>query len=305
MDLTTDLLRLGLDPRELQRQLRSGARTRIRRGASRPAGELSPEDEHLELVRATLALTTTPAIVSHLSAAVVHRLPVDRRRLGQVHLVRPGRSHSSTNGLVVRHRQPDVVPVVVNSIPVTPLVATAVDSIRLLPFRDGVAIADQVLRRKVPRDRLLDIVASQPGRTGNRLVRAVVAFADPLAESAGESHARAQFAAAGLPAPQLQRVLTDQRGEMRVDFAWPELRLVAEFDGFVKYGRGLNPTDADLTRVVAAEKAREIRIRRLGWWVVRVVWADLGDPRIVAEVINDGITAAVPLVRLHRAGSAA
>ena len=48
---------------------------------------------------------------------------------------------------------------------------------------------------------------------------------------------------AGLPAPVLQWEVCSPCGAVvaRVDFGWPELRTVGEFDGRVKYGRLLRP----------------------------------------------------------------
>lgn len=298
--MNSELLSLGLDDATLKRQIKEGTRVRVRRGATRSPGKLTPEEEHLELVRATLALTTTPAVVSHLSAAVVHQLPVSRGRLTKVHLLREGPFRSSANGVVVRHGQPVVASAVVRGFPVTPLADTVIDAVRMLPFREGVAIADAALRQKVPRDQLLSVLASQLHRRGNPLVRKVLDFADSRAESAGESHARVQMALAGLPKPELQLVMKDTGGELRVDFAWPALRLVVEFDGFVKYGRALLGADGDLETVIKEEKRREVRIRRLGWWVERMIWSDLSTPEKVAAIVNDGIEAAAPLVRLHQ-----
>jgi len=62
-----------------------------------------------------------------------------------------------------------------------------------------------------------------------------------------------------------------------VDFAWPHLGVVGEFDGRVKYGRDLAP-DQDPTEVLWDEKVREDLLRELGWLVVRWTWADLRHP---------------------------
>jgi hypothetical protein len=48
-------------------------------------------------------------------------------------------------------------------------------------------------------------------------------------------------------------------------------RAVCGFDGAVKYGDGA-------TNAMIAEKAREDRLRDLGYQVVRVCWADLTQP---------------------------
>ena len=299
MRLTTDLFRLGMDQRTLARKLRHGELVKVRRGAYRSPRVLSPEETHLEMVRATIAQTPTAVVASHVSAAVVHRMPIDRRRLGQVHLLHPGSARSWVRGNVVRRTRATVDSTVVNDIPVTTLATTTLDLLRLLDFADAVAVADCALRRHVDPGDLLAAIEAQPGRRGNVGARHALAFADPLSESAGESHTRVGIARAGLPAPVLQLRLVDRLGAMRPDFAWPGRRLLAEFDGRVKYTRGVT-AGADPEAVMVAEKERELRLRRLGWWVVRVVWADLASTENLAALIHDGFDAARPLAdRAH------
>jgi len=59
------------------------------------------------------------------------------------------------------------------------------------------------------------------------------------------------------------------------DFAWPDHRLLGEFDGKEKYARFLRPGEQP-GDAVFREKRREDELRRVtGWAMVRVVWADL------------------------------
>jgi hypothetical protein len=60
----------------------------------------------------------------------------------------------------------------------------------------------------------------------------------------------------------------------RVDFGWPELRTIGEFDGLVKYGRTLRP-DQDPVEVLVAEKLREDALRAEDLGVTRWIWSDL------------------------------
>lgn len=282
----------------LNQRLRRGELVKVRRGAYRAPHRLSPEATHLEVVRATIAQTPTPVVASHVSAGVVHGLPVNRRLLDHVHLLHTGTTRSWTRGGVVRRTRPDIDATIVDAIPVTTLASTTVDLLRLLGFGDAVAVADCALRRRVDGEALLAAINAQPGRRGNGNARAAVQFADPLSESAGESHTRVGIAEAGLPTPVLQLELADDQGVMRPDFAWPRQRLLAEFDGRVKYSRGIGGDDLELIHV--AEKERERRLRRLGWWVVRLVWDDLRSPARLAAVIRDGFEDARPLVERRR-----
>lgn len=70
------------------------------------------------------------------------------------------------------------------------------------------------------------------------------------------------------------------------DFAWPEHRLLGEFDGKVKYGRlllpGEEPGDA-----VFREKEREDLLRLLtGWSMIRFTWVDLHHAERTAAAVR-------------------
>ncbi|MCD4525944.1 hypothetical protein [Nocardioides sp. cx-173] len=110
-------------------------------------------------------------------------------------------------------------------------------------------------------------------------VRLVVLLADGRLESVGESRFLYLLWRAGLPRPVLQWPVWDgDRLVGIVDFAWPEHGLMAEFDGFVKYGRLLKP-GASAADVVFAEKQREDELRELtGFRMIRPVWSDLDRP---------------------------
>jgi very-short-patch-repair endonuclease len=90
---------------------------------------------------------------------------------------------------------------------------------------------------------------------------------------------RLVFAGLGLAQPEQQVDIRDERGRFvaRVDFLIRERRLVIEFDGATKYA------GPDGRAALMAEKRREDELRRLGYRVVRLTWADLFDPaRLVA-----------------------
>src|SRR5699024_4452395 len=140
---------------------------------------------------------------------------------------------------LVRHFRPEAATTVVDGIPVTSLDTTALDLARTSSFRDGVAAMDQALRTGASVPGMRAIWRAQRGYRGNPMADRVIDFANPLSESAGESHTRVQIAAAGMPAPELQLELEDDEGVMRCDFGWRARRVVGEFDGRVKYGRQL------------------------------------------------------------------
>lgn len=96
-------------------------------------------------------------------------------------------------------------------------------------------------------------------------------FASPLAESPGESLARARFRELGFADPQLQTTMKIDGATYRLDFLWEEANVVGEFDGWQKYRTGFD-------QAMRQEKVREDAIRSIGRKVVRFYWEDLMEP---------------------------
>ena len=83
--LTAELLAEGWSHAELDRMTRAGEVQRIRRGAydCGPARSLDRRDEHRRLIAATVRQTCVDAAISHMSAAVLHHLPIWNDQLGK------------------------------------------------------------------------------------------------------------------------------------------------------------------------------------------------------------------------------
>lgn len=110
-------------------------------------------------------------------------------------------------------------------------------------------------------------VEEQRGRRGIVAVRELLALADPRAESPMESEARLVFHDGGVPAPELQFEIVDLYGELwRVDFAWPEARIAAEYDSKEWHA---NPDRWKRDRIKAA------RLGEMGWQLVPFVVDDV------------------------------
>ena len=182
--------------------------------------------------------------------------------------------------------------------PTTDLARTVVDLARSLPFEQGVAAADRALALGATVLELEAALARAGRLRGAGAARRVVAFADGRSESVGESLSRVLLADLGLMPEDLQhRVMDGPRLAGRVDFAWPSLRVIGEFDGRVKYGRLLE-ADEDAGDAVFREKRREDRLRELGWEVVRWVWADLAHPEVIAERLRRAFARAASAARM-------
>jgi hypothetical protein len=283
--LARDLVADGYRYSELTQLRRSGELRHLRRGAyTRSDVELDEAGRHRQLVQATLPLLTS-SVLSHLSAAVLHGLPLPQARLPYVQVTRPDVGSGRRRGHVHRFTAPlprDEV-VVLDGLAVTSLARTVVDLARTLPFADAVAAADAALRLGLDPALLAETLEGASGRPGVAGARRVVAFADGRSESPGESHSRVMLHRIGLPPSTLQLEVFDATGHLvgRTDFGWEEQRTLGEFDGRVKYGRLLRPgeTAAD---AVYREKRREDDLRDEGWQMVRWGSVDLQHEQVVA-----------------------
>lgn len=286
MTLRPQLLAAGFSDDELRRLVRTGGLTPVRRGVYVQGGV--PDDvlaRHTLHVLAAMGELAGDAVASHVSAAVLHGLPIWRVRLDRVHVTRPRRGGGRRGALVHVHPaalHPGEV-VTIAGIPVTSLARTVADLARTLPFEQAVVLADAATSRRRPgrveKEDLLAVLDAAPRRPGTRAARRAVEFSNGLSESVGESRSRVAIAAVGLPPPVLQwEVRATSTGAFigRVDVGWPGLRTVGEFDGLVKYGRMLRPGQ-DPAEVLVAEKLREDALRDEGLGVVRWIWSDLDD----------------------------
>lgn len=294
---TADLLAEGLDHPTIRILVAQGKLRRLRRGVfERGTPEsLPPETAHRRLIEAVRA-QHPDALFSHISAAVLHSLPVPNSSVDRAHLIRSGPGGSKRMGSLYLHRSiHPIAPVLVDGHLATALDRTVVDLVRVLRGPDALAIADRALAVGLDRDSALALVAAEPGRRGNVQARQTLLLADPRAESAGESWTRWSMAQAGLPMPELQAEFHDPatgRFIARTDFYWPEHRLVGEFDGESKYGRLLKPGQS-IEEVVRSEKVREEDIRRLGPWMVRFIASEANRPLVVEKIVRNGFRLAL------------
>ncbi|MFL6028253.1 MAG: type IV toxin-antitoxin system AbiEi family antitoxin domain-containing protein [Friedmanniella sp.] len=288
--LTAQLLGEGFSADELHRLRRSGQLDRVRRGAyAPPAGDSTPEEAHRRLVAAVLTQRSTETVASHISAAVLHGLPVWRQSLGAVHLTRPRTGGGRVRGGCVLHTSPlrpaDVV--TLDGLRVTSLARTVADLARTLPLDQAVAAGDAALRRGLPVPEVLAVLERCRGWPGVGQARRTAGLLDARSESVGESCSRVRMHEAGLPVPVPQYEVYDGRGQLvgRADFGWEEQRVLGEFDGRVKYGRLLRPGQT-VEEVVYREKLREDALRDLGWRVVRWTWADVFPGHVLVSRLS-------------------
>jgi hypothetical protein len=156
------------------------------------------------------------------------------------------------------------------ALPVTTPARTWRDLAGVLTLSALLAVTDQFLARGVTRAELSRQLQGRPTGRGSARAREVLPIADPRTESPMESVLRWLVHAAGLPAPELQYVVRDGAGLVlgRADLAWPDRRMLVEFDGDVHRERDVFVNDL----------RRQNRLVAAGRTVLRFssadVWAD-------------------------------
>jgi hypothetical protein len=280
--LRPELLAEGWSDDHLARLRSSGDLDRVRRGAYVAATDerlRRAESRHALAVHAAVLQLQPGTVASHVSAAVLHGLPVWGLQLDRVHVTRHGTSGGHRRRTLHVHvtslREDEITEA--DGIPVTTVVRTLADLAGTESFERAVAVLDAAFYRSAATPtttgRAVDL---RPRRQGARAARRAIAFADARAASVGESRSRVLLDRARLPRPVLQWDVSGPRWVGRSDFGWPELRTVGEFDGKIRYGRLLRPGQ-EPGHAVFAERRREEAIRDAGFRVVRWTWDELDD----------------------------
>lgn len=283
---SAEAARLGMAPSGLSQLARTGALHRLARGVFADPARLGPgvsaTDRHLVTVRGLLRHRSDLA-ASHVSAAAVWGLPLMTAHLDRVHVVRT-RAGGTTRRLpshTVHTAYPEDAITRVADLSVV-CVALAVIGVSVLRgVEAGVMAADAALwAGHLTLAELTDWRARLLRTPGMAAVRSVTALADARSESPGESRLRLILLALGYAVTPQFTVQDRGRFVARVDFLIPALGVVVEFDGAVKYD------GAEGRSALVAEKNREDAIRRCGYGVVRITWADLTHPHRIRELIT-------------------
>jgi very-short-patch-repair endonuclease len=278
-----DAARFGISPSAITRRTQSGEWTRVLPGVYRvtaaPVG----------LRQTTLAATRWAgdgALVSHATAAVLHGFGEVRSRKVELWLPYP-RNLSSPLVTVHRGTRLDRADrATLDGIPITTPARTLIDiAERLENHRLSALMEDLIRRGLVAPDRLaarLDALR-RSGRSGCGRLEALLdqrGDGRPL-ESALEALAWQLIVESGVQLPERQHWVSVTEGRYRLDFAWPDLMLGIECEGYAYHG--------DRARW-GKDRARFAELGVVGWRVLPITWTSCTHER---ERVIRWITTAV------------
>src|SRR5438132_1933136 len=155
---------------------------------------------------------------------------------------------------------------IAKGLPVTPRVRTVADLGRHLPLLEAVVAIDMALHsRLVTAEQLRRWVETHVGYRGISRLRQAMGLAEPSVQSPMETRLRLLLILAGLPRPQVQVPLHDDRGRFigRPDLYYPTQCLSLEY-----YGSGHRET-------MTADHRRQNRLINAGYRLLRFTAADL------------------------------
>ncbi len=220
----------------------------------------------------TLNRSATGSIYSHSSAARLHGLHLwqadDLIHITQT--TKPSSSGCDDGTRLHKSALPSGDITQIGELHVTTLERTVVDCCLTMSYKQSLIITDNALHRGASMHLLQEMASRLPRHRGVRNLRKVLAHADGLSESPGETLTRDLLRELNIERPQLQQWIVTRQGNYRADFARPEKRVVLEFDGRTKYFN-YRPTD----EAVFLERKREVALVEAGWTVLRIEWKDL------------------------------
>jgi hypothetical protein len=292
-----DLVDFGIPDSLQSAMLRRDALVRLRHGVYALAELVRVDDpvaRHRIDVAAAVAAAEEPVWGFAPSSSLLQGLPLPYPAPDRVHLLREGRADLRALTRQSRHRLviPEVAVTsstqvgdaditIVHGVPVVTRELAAVSTAgSLTSTRWRVALFDAVLwKGRTDTQALMALAERWRHLGGLEQVRAAIGLARPGAQTPLETFSRLALVEEGLPEPELQAEFRDEAGLIGyVDMWWPELGVIGEADGALKYGGGAD---------VLAEKVREDRLRALGFIVVRWTWEEIRtNPGAVAARIR-------------------
>jgi len=255
-------------------------------------------DRYLLLIQAIVGTRAKRPVLSHLSAAAIHGMPIRGRWPREVHVTVPATNGSRSRNGVIKHHSSlaDEDVVEIRGFLVTSRARTVIDLAVAESFTDALIAADRFLLvdrfgREAPmgvRDDLQQALDRMKPFRSHRKAQLVVDRSEDRAESPLESLSRASMIIARLPRPELQVPHFDRHGFIgEPDFSWPEFGILGEADGDAKYSDARFTAGRTPHQVFADERRRHNRLVALPRTVRRWDWEIASDPRKLRALLVD------------------
>lgn len=181
--------------------------------------------------------------------------------------------------------------VLVYGVRVTTPTRTALDLARYAPRFMGLAAIDAFCHRGLTTpERLMDCAHRFRGGRNIAIARQLIEWAEPLAESPGESWLRLRILDAGFPRPQAQIKIRDESGRVlyRLDLGYPHLMIGLEYDG-LEFHESHEQRARDDSRRTELD-------RRFGWDVYAFGRGDVLGRQPTVEVVVGGLLGMEPVL---------
>jgi hypothetical protein len=246
--------------------------------------EPSLPDDHRTRARAVALVMPPDAAIGGRSAAAWYGADISSVTDPVVVVAPRGCSWDGPRGVRVHktNLSPSEVVIHEDGVQVTTAVRTAWDVATLEPTLTAVPLLDAMIREgRLSEQALLGEVAARRGQWRSGRATDILPLVDGRAQSPPESRVRVACVRAGLPRPVPQHVIVEN-GEFlgQVDLAWPEAKLVVEYEGAYHFdGLQIVRDDRRYARLVAA-----------GWRVIRLSSVDLRDLDAVVTRIEAALT---------------
>lgn len=270
---SVDAAQLGVSRRSLQ----SSAYVALFPGIYRTA-ETTPS-LHLTIAAAQLVLPADAA-VSHVTC--VRLLGYDVGPTWPLHFSTNQTTHRHRRGLVIHRRQGELNATVVDGIRAVGPMRTFIDVATVLSDRALIRLGDWMVGQRMLDPGTLTSYVQDSHLNGVRRARRVAPLLRGRSASPQESELRWRLVRAGLPEPELNADITDDKGGWlaRGDLVYRRWKVLVEYDGW-HHERDARQRQWDHLRREQLEGA--------GWRVIVVTVADMERPAMIVHRVRQAL----------------
>ncbi len=235
-----------------------------------------------EAVRAALRVLPSDAALSHTSNLRWRGFEI--RQEMPLHFATNSRTRRFHDGIVLHRYLHPLYPSLVRGVPLLGPDRTFVDCATILSVRELVRVGDWLVAQGQTDLLTLRAYALESHLDGVQRARRAAVLVRDAVESPLESDVRVVLMRAGLPEPEINTDITDERGRFlaRGDMVYRLWKVLVEYDGW-QHERDAGQRQRDHLRREVLESA--------GWRVIVVTIADMRDGDVVAARVRHALIA--------------